>query len=203
MLPPVDRCPILCENFLKLCKSYYYNYCAFFNVQKDFIVQTGDPTDSGEGGSSVWYNIDQQSRQPKGISRLFKPEKHPANKHTAMGTISMACAGVDGGCGSIFFLTLTDNASYLDGKHAPFGKCVEEDSIATLEKFNTEVLLDDNGRPLRDVRIRHVVVLDDPFPDPEGLVVPPNSPPPTAAQRPPSSIWSPVDPSQLTPFIIT
>lgn len=88
-----------------------------------------------------------------------------------------------GGCGSIFFITLTENATYLDGKHAPFGKIVEDDSFETLKKFNTsQVLTDDSGKPLRDIRIRHVVVLDDPFPDPEGLIVPPNSPAPTAAQ---------------------
>lgn len=87
-----------------------------------------------------------------------------------------------GGCGSIFFITLQENATYLDGKHAPFGRCVEEESVETLRKFNTEVLTDESGKPLRDVRIRHVVILDDPFPDPEGLIVPPNSPVPTAAQ---------------------
>ena len=181
-LAAVERCPLLCENFLKLCKIYYYNYCAFFNVQKDFIVQSGDPTDTGEGGSSIWYHIDQQKQHPEGVSRLFKPERHPSMKHVDLGTLSMACAGEEGGAGSIFFITLKENASYLDGKHAPFGKVVEEESFETLRKFNTEVLLDDDGRPLRDVRIRHVVVLDDPFPDPEGLNVPPNSPLPTAAQ---------------------
>lgn len=181
---------MLCENFLKLCKIYYYNHCAFFNVQKDFVVQAGDPTDSGEGGSSVWYHIQEQERQSQSqsrsassgsVSRLFKPERNPKNKHIELGTLSMACSS-DGGAGSIFFVTLTSNASYLDGKHAPFGRVVEDDSLDTLRKFNDEVLTDDSGKPLRDVRIRHVVVLDDPFPDPPGLVVPPSSPLPTAAQ---------------------
>lgn len=27
----VELCPALCENFLKLCKVYYYNLNAFFN----------------------------------------------------------------------------------------------------------------------------------------------------------------------------
>lgn len=31
----------------------YYNNCLFHNVQKDFIVQTGDPTGSGRGGMSI------------------------------------------------------------------------------------------------------------------------------------------------------
>ena len=148
-------------------------------------MQAGDPTDTGEGGSSVWYHVDQRSANPKGTSRLFKPERHPSLKHASMGTLSMAVSGQgggEGGCGSIFFITLQENTIYLDGKHAPFGRCVEEESLETLSKFNTEVLTDETGKPLRDVRIRHVVVLDDPFPDPEGLKIPPNSPLPTAAQ---------------------
>ena len=32
----------------------YYNHCIFFNVQKDFIIQTGDPTGTGKGGDSVF-----------------------------------------------------------------------------------------------------------------------------------------------------
>lgn len=27
----VEKAPKLCENFLKLCKTYRYNYCAFFS----------------------------------------------------------------------------------------------------------------------------------------------------------------------------
>jgi len=40
----------------------------------------------------------------------------------------------------------------------------------------TKIFVDHDGRPLKDVRIRHVVVLDDPFPDPPGLKVPDSIP---------------------------
>ena len=39
-----EQCPKTCLNFLKLCKTKYYNNCLFFNVQQNFIAQTGDPT---------------------------------------------------------------------------------------------------------------------------------------------------------------
>ena len=39
-----DSCPTTCLNFLKLCKIKYYNNCLFFNIQQNFIAQTGDPT---------------------------------------------------------------------------------------------------------------------------------------------------------------
>jgi peptidyl-prolyl cis-trans isomerase-like 4 len=107
--------------------------------------------------------------------------------------VAPALEGQKGGCGSQFFVTLADNIDYLDGKHAVFGHVVE--GMETLDKLN-EVFTDHDGRPLKDVRIRHVIVLgrptnfaifsallieyfwleDDPFPDPAGLIRPPSSP---------------------------
>jgi peptidyl-prolyl cis-trans isomerase-like 4 len=81
-------------------------------------------------------------------------------KHTTRGTVSMAVApaleGHKGGCGSQFFITLGDGIDYLDGKHAVFGHVVE--GLETLEKLN-EVFVDQENRPFKDVRIRHVIVL--------------------------------------------
>lgn len=59
-----ESCPKTCLNFLKLCKIKYYNNCLFFNVQQNFIAQTGDPTGNtllflliegtGKGGTSIF-----------------------------------------------------------------------------------------------------------------------------------------------------
>ncbi|KAJ8087100.1 Peptidyl-prolyl cis-trans isomerase-like 4 [Marasmius tenuissimus] len=173
-----EACPKTCENFLKLCKVYYYNLNAFFNVSKDFLAQVGDPSATGQGGESVWSHIASKSPNSSSVPRYFAPEIRPKLKHTTKGTVSMAVApsidgNSEGGCGSQFFLTLADNIEYLDGKHAVFGHVVE--GLDTLDKLN-DVFVDQDCRPLKDVRIRHVVVLDDPFPDPPGLVVP-DSPP--------------------------
>ncbi|KAG7447704.1 cyclophilin-like protein [Guyanagaster necrorhizus] len=180
----VESCPKTCENFLKLCKVYYYNLHAFFNVSKDFLAQAGDPSATGTGGESIWSLIASQSSSNASAPRYFSPEILPKFKHTHKGTVSMAVApgvegGERGGCGSQFFVTLADNIDYLDGKHAVFGHVVE--GLDTLDKLN-DVFTDQDGHPLKDVRIRHVVILDDPFPDPEGLVQP--SAPPT---RPPDN----------------
>lgn len=80
---------------------------------------------------------------------------------------------------SQFIVTLGDNLDFLDGKAVPFGKVVE--GFDVLEKIN-EAFTDDNGRPLKDIRVRHTVVLDDPFDDPPGLVEPSESPLPSKAQ---------------------
>ncbi|KXN92828.1 Peptidyl-prolyl cis-trans isomerase-like 4 [Leucoagaricus sp. SymC.cos] len=181
-----ELCPKTCENFLKLCKVYYYNLNAFFNVSKDFLAQTGDPTATGTGGESVWsYLASTSSANSNGEAkppRYFASEIRPKLKHTKRGTVSMAVAPslsdasgehARGGCGSQFFITLGDNLDYLDGKHAVFGHVVEGED--TLEKIN-EVFVDQESRPYKDIRIRHVVILDDPFPDPPNLLVPPSSP---------------------------
>ena len=81
--------------------------------------------------------------------------------------------------GSQFLVTLGDNIEFLDGKAAIFGKVVE--GFDCLEKINN-AFVDKNGRPLKDIRIRHTVILDDPYDDPPGLHVPPESPVPSAAQ---------------------
>ncbi|KAH9927069.1 cyclophilin-like protein [Epithele typhae] len=174
----VDACPKTCENFLKLCKVYYYNLNAFFNVSKDFLAQVGDPTATGTGGESIWSLIASQEPSNARAPRYFTPEFVPRMKHRARGTVSMAvapAAGADaqGGCGSQFFVTLGENIEYLDGKHAVFGHVVE--GLETLDKLN-DVFVDSDGRPLKDVRIRHVEILEDPFEDPPGLMVP-NEPP--------------------------
>jgi peptidyl-prolyl cis-trans isomerase-like 3 len=42
-----EHAPKSCENFLALCASNYYNDCIFHRNIKGFIVQTGDPTNTG------------------------------------------------------------------------------------------------------------------------------------------------------------
>ena len=46
-----------------------------------------------------------------------------------------------------------------------------------------DAFVDDAGRPLQNIRIRHTIVLDDPFPDPLALTphIPASSPPPCQA----------------------
>ena len=133
-------------------------------VSKDFLAQAGDPTATGTGGESIWSLI--ASQQGKQESRYFTPEFVPRLKHKAKGTVSMAVAPSiegqgQGGCGSQFFVTLADEIDYLDGKHAVFGHVVE--GLDTLDKLN-DVFVDQEGRPLKDVRIRHVEILGAPCP---------------------------------------
>lgn len=49
--------PRTCLNFLKLCKMKYYNLHLIYSVERNFIAQTGDPSASGHGGSSVFQKM--------------------------------------------------------------------------------------------------------------------------------------------------
>ncbi|GAB1315291.1 Peptidyl-prolyl cis-trans isomerase-like 4 [Madurella fahalii] len=179
----VDYAPKMCENFLKLCKVKYYNFSPIHSVQKSFSFQTGDPlgplSAQSDGGTSIWGLL---SGNP--ADKTFPALFHPKLKHLERGTVSMATAPHPSDpdtrvAGSQFLITLGDNTDYLDGKAAIFGKVVE--GFDVLEKIN-DAIVDDRGHPLVDIRIKHTVVLDDPYPDPAGLREPSSSPPPTKAQ---------------------
>ncbi|KAL2650997.1 hypothetical protein R1flu_019125 [Riccia fluitans] len=154
-----DQCPLTCKNFLKLCKIKYYNNCIFHDVKKDFIAQTGDPTGTGSGGDSVYKSLygDQ--------ARFFDDEIHPKLTHEKIGTVAMASAGENLNA-SQFYITLRAGLDYLDGKHTVFGEVAE--GLETLMRIN-EAYVDENGRPYKNIRIKHVNILEDPFDDPPAL----------------------------------
>ncbi|POR31795.1 Peptidyl-prolyl cis-trans isomerase-like 4 [Tolypocladium paradoxum] len=179
----VDHAPKLCENFLKLCKVKYYNFSPVHSVQKNFSFQTGDPlgplSKDSDGGSSIWGHA---SGNPS--LRTFPAFFHPKLKHLERGTVSMATAPLASDvdirvAASQFIITLGEEPDFLDGKAAIFGKVVE--GFDALEKIN-EAIVDDKGYPLVDIRIKHTVILDDPYPDPAGLREPSSSPAPTDEQ---------------------
>jgi peptidyl-prolyl cis-trans isomerase SDCCAG10 len=58
-----------CRNFAQLCMEGYYDGTIFHRIIKDFIVQGGDPTGTGQGGESVY-------------GRPFKNEFHSRLKFT-------------------------------------------------------------------------------------------------------------------------
>ncbi|NXL16975.1 PPIL4 protein, partial [Setophaga kirtlandii] len=164
--------PRACLNFLKLCKVKYYNYCLIYNVQQDFIIQTGDPTGTGHGGESIFCQLygDQ--------TRFFEAEKVPRIRHRKKGTVSMVNNGSDQH-GSQFLITTGENLDYLDGVHTVFGEVTE--GMDVLMSIN-ETFVDKDFIPYQDIRINHTVILEDPFDDPPGLCVPDRSPEPTKEQ---------------------
>ncbi|KAK1758716.1 cyclophilin-like domain-containing protein [Echria macrotheca] len=99
--------PKTCKNFSTLAERGYYDSVPFHRVIRDFMIQGGDPTGTGRGGSSIYGD-------------KFEDEIHPGLKHTGAGILSMANAGPNTN-GSQFFITLAPTP-WLDGKHTIFGR---------------------------------------------------------------------------------
>ncbi|KAL8387127.1 hypothetical protein RB595_010137 [Gaeumannomyces hyphopodioides] len=102
-----EHAPKTCENFSQLARRGYYDGTIFHRVIPDFMIQGGDPTGTGRGGSSIYGD-------------KFADEISPPLKHTGAGVLSMANAGPNTN-GSQFFITLAP-APWLDGKHTIFGR---------------------------------------------------------------------------------
>lgn len=140
--------PKACRNFVQLCLERYYDKTKFHRVVKDFIVQGGDPTGTGQGGESVYG-------QP------FRDEFHSRLRFVRRGLVGMANAGKDDN-GSQFFFTLGPTQE-LQNKHTLFGKVVGDTIYNMIKLQDLEVGPDD--RPLHPPKILKTKVLINPFDD--------------------------------------
>ncbi|MBE6129931.1 MAG: peptidylprolyl isomerase [Erysipelotrichaceae bacterium] len=104
--------PITVANFTKLVKEGFYDGLIFHRVIPGFMIQGGDPTGTGMGGSKE--NI----KGEFAANGVNNPLKH------TRGVISMARAMNPDSASSQFFIMHRD-APHLDGSYAAFGKVVE------------------------------------------------------------------------------
>ncbi|MED6194771.1 cytochrome P450 monooxygenase 65 [Stylosanthes scabra] len=144
-----DITPRACENFITLCERGYYNGVAFHRNIRNFMIQGGDPTGTGKGGQSIWG-------QP------FKDELNSKLVHSGRGVVSMANSGPHTN-GSQFFI-LYKSAKHLNFKHTVFGAVVGGlTTLAAMEK----VPVDDNDRPLEEIKITSVTIFVNPYTEPD------------------------------------
>ena len=104
--------PITCEIFEKRVKQGFYDGLCFHRVISGFMIQGGCPNGTGTGGPG--WNITGEF-SANGIKNDLKHER---------GVISMARAANPDSAGSQFFI-MHDDAPYLDGQYAAFGRVVE------------------------------------------------------------------------------
>ncbi len=107
-----DKAPLTTLNFLTLAKSGFYNGIVFHRVIADFMAQVGDPKTKDSTLKAEWGT--------GGPGYVIPDEFEPSLKHDSEGIVSMANAGPNTG-GSQFFITYGPT-TWLDGKHAVFGK---------------------------------------------------------------------------------
>ena len=107
-----DIAPISAENFEKLANSGFYNGLIFHRVIPGFMIQGGCPKGNGTGGPG--YTI----KGEFAMNGVRNDLKH------VRGVLSMARAMDPDSAGSQFFI-MVDDAPYLDGQYAAFGKVTE------------------------------------------------------------------------------
>lgn len=107
-----EYAPITCANFEKLVGEGFYDGLIFHRVISGFMIQGGDPTGTGCGGSDE--NIRGEFAM-NGIKNSLSHER---------GVISMARSAHPDSASSQFFIC-HDDAKFLDGQYAAFGRVVE------------------------------------------------------------------------------
>lgn len=140
-----DMVPKTCENFIKHCQNGYYNGTKFHRSIRNFMIQGGDPTNTGNGGQSIW-------------GEPFEDEIRPNLSHTGRGILSMANSGKNTN-GSQFFITYR-SCKHLDKKHTIFG-CVVG-GVETLTEME-RIEVDNKDRPIEDIVLVRAQVFKDPF----------------------------------------
>lgn len=158
----VSSSPRTSQNFLLLCAQKVYNDAAIFHISSVARVARSPSSMSSSSAFGMAY----------GAQAAAFPREDGGRRHE-FGAISMAC--VDGRIGREFFLCVAEGERGGLEEHAAFG-CVGEGG-EVLKKMR-EVAVDGDGQPYRPVRVRHCVVLHDPFPRIEGLGEVPDSPEP-------------------------
>ena len=107
-----ETAPITVANFKMLVSKEFYNGLIFHRVIQDFVIQTGDPTGLGTGGSK------DKIKGEFGINGFANNLSHEK------GVLSMARTNNPNSASSQFFICHGDCRGSLDGKYAAFGKLI-------------------------------------------------------------------------------
>lgn len=165
-------------NFLKLCKSQFYQNQCLYDLQKNYSVEFGDALLGYEDRKELRVHntsIEGILRQEKEFSRgkLIRPTKSStARKNACKGLLGVLVVHQERNplplIGSKSIITLNEGNNDF-GDVVFFGKILKE-CWPILDKINTSIT-DNSRRPLYDIRIRKMHIIFDPFPDPDTFLV--------------------------------
>jgi len=141
--------PRTTDNFLRLCEKDYYKDTIFHRLIHNFMMQGGDPTNTGRGGESAFEK-----------GKAFNDELDSRLSHQGPGIVSMANNGKNTNK-SQFFVTLK-SCAHLDNKHSIFGRVVG--GLPLLDAYN-KWDVGEKDRPTKDIRVLRTEVFKNPFRD--------------------------------------
>lgn len=111
-----DVAPGHCENIVGLAATGFYNDISVHRIIPGFVIQAGCPEGNGTGGPG--YTIKAE----------FNDRLHEK------GVLSMARTNDPNSAGSQFFICL-GRVPHLDNQYTAFGKCADDESLATIDKM--------------------------------------------------------------------
>ena len=109
--------PLAVQNFLRLTDSGYYNCLTFHRIAGGFVIQGGDPSGNGTGGTSAFG---------KPFADELNPDTPSYKAGYVKGVLAMANSGPNTN-GSQFFIMLADNA--LPHAYTIFGKTISGQNV--------------------------------------------------------------------------
>ena len=140
-----DKAPITVKNFKNLVKKGFYDGLIFHRVIAGFMIQGGDPTGTGMGGSG------------ENIKGEFAMNGVPNDISHERGVISMARSQRPNSASSQFFIMHADG-KFLDGQYAAFGKVISGMEVVD-EIANVKTNISD--RPIIDMRMKAVTLVEE------------------------------------------
>ena len=135
--------PLTVENFVNLVNQHFYDGLIFHRVIKGFMIQGGDPTGTGMGGSD---NKIKGEFLANGVINELKHER---------GVLSMA-RSMDPNSASSQFFIMHEDAPHLDGQYAAFGEVISGMDVVD-EIANAQT--DYRDKPLTDQRIKTIEII--------------------------------------------
>ena len=136
--------PITVSNFVELCNKGFYDGLIFHRVISGFMIQGGDPTGTGMGGSD------------KSIKGEFNNNGVINSLSHKRGVISMARNSISMDSASSQFFICHADATFLDGQYAAFGHVVE--GMEVVDRI-ASVQTDGMDRPRIDMTMEKVTLI--------------------------------------------
>ena len=140
-----DKAPITVANFKSLVEKGFYDGLIFHRVISGFMIQGGDPTGTGMGGSG------------EHIKGEFASNGFPNDISHERGVISMARSQRPNSASSQFFIMNADG-KFLDGEYAAFGKVIT--GMEVVDEI-AGVKTDYSDRPIIDMRMKSVTLIEE------------------------------------------